>query len=231
LRLCSVFAKELRLLVAIVVAVVVPIELRCYYEGRTISVVVHDVAGSVVLGARARLLSVDRVLQVDAEANGEMQFKGTVPGKYDLEVSASGFRKRIYRDLVISSSDSMPIDVVLGVGIQPDHCGYLNTLEYVTVKPEAKIFSGHVIDEDSGKGVGSVRIDLSNAGEGTMARSITSDRSGNFSFLDLPPGRYSVHAFKNGYWPTELEQFLVPRENLAILHLGLDKKGHLHICE
>jgi hypothetical protein len=58
-----------------------------------------------------------------------------------------------------------------------------------------------------------------------------SERNGDFAFRDLPAGRYSVNASKNGYEPTEITQFLVPLENLTILRIALDKRGHMHVCQ
>jgi Carboxypeptidase regulatory-like domain len=146
-------------------------------------------------------------------------------------VSANGFRWRIYPDLHIPRSDSQPLDVFLNPASQPDHCGYVNTVDYEAVGLEARILSGYVIYEDTGKGISGVKVELKNAASGSNVGATVSGPDGTFAFRDLPAGRYSVRASRNAYEPTEMTQFLVPRENLTILHLGLDKRGHLHICQ
>ena len=91
--------------------------------------------------------------------------------------------------------------------------------------------SGHVIYEDTGKGLADVRIELLNTSSNPEYAAMVSDRSGDFAFRDLPPGRYSVRGSKSGYEPTEMTRFLVPRENLTVLRLSLDKRGHMHVCQ
>lgn len=90
---------------------------------------------------------------------------------------------------------------------------------------------GYVIYEDTGKGISGVKIELINAASYTKIGATVSGPNGNFAFGDLPAGHYTVRASKNAYEPTEITEFLVPRENLTILHLGLDKRGHMHICQ
>jgi hypothetical protein len=224
-------AFESRRLVATFVFVAAVPGLLRSLENQTITVAVHDVFGSRIPGAKARLLCLGRVFEVKAEGDGELQFKDVVPGTYDLEVSANGFRPRVYPDLLIPSSDSQPTDVVLNDASQPDHCGYVNTVDYEAVRPEARMLSGYVIYEDTGKGISGVKIELINAASHTTFGATVSGPYGNFAFRDLAAGHYSVRASKNTYEPTEITQFLVPRVNLTILHLGLDKRGHMHVCQ
>jgi hypothetical protein len=216
-----------RFVAAIAFVAAVPGLLRSF-ENQKFTVAVHDVAGSRVSGAEARLLSLDRVIEVKAKADGELQFNGVIPGTYDLEVWGNGFRRRVYPDLRIPSSDSQPMQVVLNPETQ--HCGYVNTLVYEAVRPEATGLSGYVIYEDTGKGLSGVKIEL-NAASGTRIGATVSGPKGNFTFRDLPAGRYSLRASRNAYEPTEITPLLVPRENLTILHFGLDKRGHMHICQ
>jgi hypothetical protein len=212
---------------AIVFVAAIPGLLRSF-EDQTFTVAVHDVTGSRISGAKARLLSLDRVFEVKAKADGELQFNGVIPGTYDLDVSANGFRRRVYPDLRIPSSSPQAMDVVLNPETQ--NCGCVNTLDYEAFRPEASILSGYITYEDTGKGISGVKIEL-NAASGTKIGATASGPNGNFAFHDLPAGRYSVRASKTAYEPTEIMQLLVPLENLTILHLGLDKRGHMHICQ
>jgi hypothetical protein len=110
-------------------------------------------------GAKARLLSIERVYEVKAKADGDLQFNSVVPGIYELEVSANGFRRRNHSDLRIPIG-SQAIEVTLDHAPIPDHCGYANTVDYEAVGGNARILSGHVIYEDTGKGLTGVKIAL-----------------------------------------------------------------------
>ena len=221
--------SESRRLVATIVFVAAVPALLHSFENQTITVAVHDVMGSGIPGAKARLLSLDRVFEVKAKADGELKFNAVVPGTYDLEVSASGFRQRIYPDLLIPRSDSQPLDVFLNLASQPDHCGYVNTLDYEAVRAGARILSGYIIDEDTGKGIRGVKIELKNAVSDSNIGATVSGPNGTFAFSDLAAGRFSVRASRNAYEPTEMTRFLVPRENLTILHIGLDTGSYARL--
>ena len=197
----------------------------------SVPITVHDAFGSPVRGAKARLLSLDRVFEARANAEGRLQFEGVAPGTYDLEVTAPAFISRTLPSVLVSSSDPAPLDVGLKIASQPDHCGYVNTVDYSAITPEARGLAGKVIDEDSRRGLGGVKIELLGTETGSSVPSVISGRDGSFAISDLPPGRYGVRASKDAYWPATIEQFVVPRENLIVLHLALDKRGHMHICQ
>jgi hypothetical protein len=200
-------------------------------ENQTLTVRVHDVSGLQVRGATARLLSVDRVFEAKAKADGALQFAGIVPGTYDLEVSASGFGRRIFPDLRVAGSDQ-PLDVSFDHPLHlPDHCGHMNTVDYEARGLDGRTLSGYVIYEDTGKGISGVHIEVINAESGVTMGATVSGSHGVFAIHDLPAGRYNVRASKNAYDPAEITQFFVPRENMTILHLSLDKRGHNHICQ
>ena len=218
------------LVVTIVLAAAVPGLLRSSGT-QTFSVKVHDVMGSPVRGAEARLLSIERVYVIKAKADGELRFNDVVPGVYELEVSANGFRPRNHSDLRIPSGDSLAIEVTLDHAPIPDHCGYVNTVDYEALGGKTRILSGHVIYEDTGKSLTGVKIELLDTSSNTENGATVSDRNGDFAFRDLPAGRYSVRASKSGYESTEITRFLVPRENPTVLRLGLDKRGHMDVCQ
>ena len=228
---CISRSRAGRLAKAIVSFAVIPI-LFASSETQTFNIAVHDVAGRPITRATARLISLDRAFEVNADADGQLEFNGVIPGIYDVEVSAEGFSTRTYRGMHISGGDSKLLDVVLNrVDHVPDHCGFLNTLHYAAIASEAERLSGRVIDQDHNKGIKGVKIELTEAASGTSISQTVSDPNGNFAFHDLPAGRYSLRASMNGYEPTNMDQFLVPHDNLTTVHIGLDKRGHLHICQ
>jgi len=126
-------AREFRWLAAtIVLAAAVPGLLRSSGTP-TLTVEVHDVMGSRVREAKARLLSIERVYEMKAKADGTLQFNGIVPGVYELEVSANGFRLLKHSNLTIDVGDAQTIEVTLNLAPVPDHCGYANTVDYEDV--------------------------------------------------------------------------------------------------
>jgi hypothetical protein len=223
-NICAAF-KFRRLVTTLVFVTALPGLLRSF-QTQTNTVVVHHVAGSPIPGAKARLLSLDRVLEVKANADGELVFNGVAPGTYKLEVTVRGFRGRVYPDVRIPIRE--PMDIVLTPEIP---CGIGNAVDYEAVRPEASRLSGYAIDEDTGKGISGIKIELMDATSHSKVGETVSGRNGDFAFHDLPPGRYRVQASKYAYEPTEISEFLVPRENVTILHLHLDRQGHMHICQ
>lgn len=200
-------------------------------ETQTFTIAVHDVTGRAIPRATARLLSLERAFEVTGKADGQLKFNDVLPGIYDVEVSARGFSMGTYRGVRISGDDSKLLDVVLNGPHWPDGCGFVNSLNYEAITSEAERLSGRVIDQDHNKGIRGVKIELMDAGAGTSISWTVSGPDGNFAFPDLPAGRYNLRASRNGYEPTGMDHFLVPRDNLTILHIGLDKRGHMHVCQ
>jgi hypothetical protein len=201
------------------------------FESGTLAEVVRDVTGSPVSGAKARLLSLDRVYEVRSTSDGAFLFSNIVPGIYDLEVSAPGFRSQIMTAVRIPEGDAQLAGISLTLASVPDHCGFVTTVNYEALRPNSMVLSGHVVDEDSGKALGRVRVEVFGAASGTAVAATDSGPEGNFAFSDLPPGHYKVRATRKTYEPIELAAFIVPRENLTVLRFAIDKHGHMHICE
>jgi hypothetical protein len=208
----------------------VPALLPSFQTG-TLAEVVRDVTGSPVSGARARLLSLDRVYEVRSSSNGAILFSNIVPGIYDLEVSAPGFRSQIMTAVRIPEGDAQLAGISLTLASVPDHCGFVTTVNYEAQRPNSMVLSGHVVDEDSGKGLDRVRVQVLDAASGTAVAAIDSGPDGNFAFNDLPPGNYKVRASRRTYEPIELAAFIVPRENVTVLRFAIDKHSHMHICQ
>lgn len=191
---------------------------------------VTDQADGVVPTASARLVSLDRVIESKANSNGNVQFGSIAPGTYQLEVFAPGFTKTTVKSLSVPQPESKPIGVTLRVANQPDHCGFVNTVQYHQFQPGAAL-SGQVIDADSNKGLTKAAVNLLVADTGIPVSSIQSGKHGMFLFTAVQPGRYVVRISKDAYWPSTLEAFFVSRENATTLLMGLDKRGHMHVCQ
>ena len=122
-------------------------------------------------------------------------------------------------------------EISLAPAGQPDHCGFVTTVNYEAQRSNSIVLSGHVVDEDSGKGLGRVKVEVLEAASGTAFAATDSGPDGNFAFSDLPPDHYEVRASRKTYEPIEVAAFIVPRENLTVLRFAIDKQSHMHICQ
>jgi hypothetical protein len=208
----------------------VPALLPSFQTG-TLAEVVRDVTGSPLSGVKARLLSLDRVYEVKSRSNGAILFSNIVPGVYDLELSAAGLRSQIMPGVRIPEGDAQLAEISLAPTSQPDHCGFVRTVNYEAQRSNSVVLSGNVVDEDSGKGLGRVRVEVLEVASGTAFAATDSGPDGNFVFSDLPPGHYKVRASRKTYEPIEIAAFIVPRENLTVLRFAIDKQSHMHICQ
>jgi hypothetical protein len=215
---------------ALLFLISVPAVLPSFQTG-TLAEVVRDVTGSPVSGARARLLSLDRVYEVRSASDGAVLFSNIVPGVYDLEVSAPGFRAPTMTAVRIPGGDVLLPAISLTLASVPDHCGFVTTVNYKAPRPDSSLLSGRVVDEDSRKGLDGVRVQVLEAASGTAVAAVDSGPDGNFAFNDLRPGDYKVRVSRKSYEPIELAPFIVPRENLTVLGFAIDRHSHMHICQ
>src|SRR5215469_11530429 len=84
----------------------------------TILGTVKDQGGAVIVGAQVVIINTDtsRTANYSTDANGNFQATDLPPGKYQLEVSMSGFQRKTVSDLSVSARQQFRIDVTLAVG-------------------------------------------------------------------------------------------------------------------
>jgi hypothetical protein len=139
-------------------------------EGR----VTNSVTGEGVIGAKARFL--DRhsyVYETITDGNGSYRLTGLDDGEYRGEFSKDGF----------SDSGSNPFSRVSGDTAVPVN---------VQLKPWGAL-RGRVVGED-GKPAAGVRVEKEPNSPGSLDGDTVTDENGEFAFLDLAPGSYTVVA-------------------------------------
>jgi hypothetical protein len=104
-------------------------------------------------------------------------------------------------------------------------CGIINAIDYEAVRPEANVLSGYIISAETDKGIVGVKIELMDVTSHSKVGETATGRKGAFAFQSLPAGRYRLQASKKARYPMETGEFLVPRENLTILHLHNGEVG------
>jgi carboxypeptidase family protein len=84
---------------------------------------VRDASGASVAGAQLRLTeeSTKATFATTTDAAGFFDFPELVPGRYDLESRAAGFRTETQRGIVISIGGTVNVPVALAVGGASDH--------------------------------------------------------------------------------------------------------------
>ncbi|GAB4322369.1 MAG: hypothetical protein Kow0074_13860 [Candidatus Zixiibacteriota bacterium] len=140
----------------------------------TISGTVRDDAQSPISGATVTLSGpVNR--QTTTDTQGQFEFADVPAGGYTLGASAPGY-----------TSDSRGITAVAGVPL---------TGEDFTLSKLVYSISGTVTDSVTGDAIAFATIDLS----GPDSQSTATNRSGQYSFGDLPAGQYTITVTADTY--------------------------------
>ncbi len=199
-------------------------------EEQALRIAVTDVVGGRLAGATVLLLSTDRVVQATADMNGGLQFNNVAPGIYQVQASSPGFAKKIIEGVAVPQTESKPIEITLRVGDQWDQCGFVNTVDYPSLRAGAAL-SGRVVDADRHNALAKTTVSLFATGSDRRVDSTQSGTDGRFTFATVQPGRYSLHVSKHGYIPGWLKEFFVSRENSTVLTVTLGRTGHMHVCQ
>ena len=200
------------------------------FEKDQLTAHVTDPVNSLVPTASARLLSSDRVIDRKADSSADIHFTDVPAGTYELEVSAPGFAKTTVKDVLVPQAESNPIEVTLRVANQPDHCGFVNTVDYAPLRPGAAL-SGRIVDADSNKAVAKATVNLLTTHRGNSVDSTQSGKDGLFLFATVLPGRYNVRVSKSRYDFAGLDGFFVARENATTLTIKLRRRGLMFVCQ
>ena len=107
----------------------------------------------------------------------------------------------------------------------PPMSGQARDAQAQSMAPATAVIMGTVVVNGTGQPADGVRLTLS-GNELRGSRSALSDDSGNFAFLALPPGTYTLRATKNGYVSGTYGQKQPGRPGTAIvLSVGQQLKG------
>jgi hypothetical protein len=87
-----------------------------------------------------------------------------------------------------------------------------------------------VIDAESNKGIGGVKIQLRLPGEKNPLITLRSQKKGTFVVPQIAPGQYRLRVTDDTEYQDEQMELLVPMDTLFIT-VRLTRKGHIEICE
>jgi hypothetical protein len=118
---------------------------------------------------------------------------GTNDDTLDVSVDLTGLSAGTYTDSIIISAP----------GAQNSPQGVLVTLEVLPVTPSA--LSGIVLDMNSGAPIPDATVELFDIYPGTPLQTTMTDINGEFMFEELIPDEYILRAYKDGYYPTNID--------------------------
>jgi hypothetical protein len=109
-------------------------------------------------------------------------------------------------------------------------CGAQSSVKYTPVRAGRPRVSGAVLDMFSKKRVHARFFLLPKANGGLSFESQTGGR-GRFKIRDVPVGIYSLKISATNYWPEEVKELWVPRENAIFVNTTVVERGQFVVCE
>lgn len=184
------------------------------------------------------LYSADDVLQTTTDRGGLFAFTNLAPGRYDLEAQSEWDVEGAIYGIQIGKNDIGPLAVMLNLvdvvfPLDVD-CGRAFWVSYKADAPINSELNGEVdlVADDSLPSTlaQDARVYLTKQDGGHPRVSRSPDKNGRIEFKGLPPGRYSLLAYRRGYWKVRSTIWITRRET-ATVKIILRKHGHPAICE
>jgi hypothetical protein len=194
---------------------------------------VEDPSSTPIPGASVTLLSVDGVLQTDALKDGSFIFENISPGAYDLEVAVPGFfRKKLSVNL---QGDATPAPLVIHLEIcmstAEKTCGADFPITYGPLGPMNSRLTGVVRDFEGLTPIPNADVSIQRLGDAQSGLRRRSDRTGRFTFENVPAGIYDLKIAKRGYQSVEVKKLIKPRGHDVFIDTGLLQQGIVIISQ
>ena len=196
-------------------------------QGAQLSGAVTDNFSVPIRRATVRLFSSDRVLQTNSDAAGHFRLANVPTGKYELEISAPGFRTKSMAIKVGSDNESR-YDIALDVSAD---CPPADSVSYASFIFEPPNLSGEVSEFTNTLSVSNVEVRLFHAGEKTAVATQQTNQHGEFTFGVPTPGRYFIQTSRAGYQTMTSQQFWVTTEGRTTVMMRQLKVGMMIACE
>ncbi|MCX6544148.1 MAG: carboxypeptidase-like regulatory domain-containing protein [Acidobacteria bacterium] len=193
------------------VLVILAVAIAANAQG-TIKGCIKDTAGAALPGVEVLAASGDIREVVHADAIGCYEIKTLRVGIYTVTATLNGFvpgKRESVR--VESGRDSSPVDFALAIGPLAEICP-------VTAAVRNGAVSGCVVDFVFHKPLGPAWISVTNS---TIDRRATADSNGCFSFIEVPPGRYTVRVAVPAFCDGVVDDLTVVSGELAVANFTL----------
>jgi len=209
-------------------------------ESKKIVGSVVDPHSTPIPDAHITLYSLDRILQTTSDSSGHFHFDGVLPTNYEIEVLVPGF-KRFAKP--VDLSDGKPIAMEIGSTGSPvvmaasvmevaptGSCGPPYSIVYNPRKTADAALSGNAVEQYATRGVAAATVKLVDP-MGVQIGQQQTDKSGEFQFRQIAPGRYHIVTTHSGYDDMTTGEFWVARENTTKITLRPVPVGKIMICQ
>lgn len=186
--------------------------------------------GVVIPHVSIKLFSLDQLREVESDDHGKFAFTELPSGEYELQAAYPPLFETAVEDLKVGSDDIGPLSIILVSPGVPFHCGWRPPASYETRKLARVGLAGVVIDADGGPLPGA-KVVVSELGNTHAVAKQDVDNMGNFQFIDLPPGKYTITASVKGHWGLQGEAFWITRGTLTRITLATFPNGRGPVCQ
>ena len=174
--------------------------------------VVVDTAGAAISGASLSLFSLDRIRATKSDAAGGFDFTNLPSGSYDLEVDHPGFKMKLLERIQVADNVVQQFSIALQI-VNPG-CDFKTAVSFESRSDRASL-KGSVNDVWHGP-LKDATLTLTSSESGQVHLTTSNDK-GEFQFIDLEPGKYSLRVTHNGYWDGSATGLRIARDNLTVL--------------
>jgi 5-hydroxyisourate hydrolase-like protein (transthyretin family) len=202
-------------------------------SGTRLAGTVQDISSAGIDKVALRLQSLDRVFQTRSGPDGSFGFDQVPAGVYDLYISAPGLVKQKLKVDLEEPATFQPLRIVLQIGSFPDAetCGTIPLVNYGPIADGHPSLSGEVKDAISGKPVANAKIAVFSSGKKQVVQEAKSDKKGRFTVQNLAAGYYDVRISYPRYWPEDIKDLLMPRENVVSVDVTILQRDRIFICQ
>src|SRR5262245_62679607 len=115
-------SKFVRVVAALIGVLVGPVSVAGQSGSRVSAGCVKDVTGAALPGATVKVMNVETGVALDLTTNEEGVYRASalVPGRYRIETSLDGFETSVRGPITLQISESLAVDVTLGIGRQQE---------------------------------------------------------------------------------------------------------------
>lgn len=218
----------MRLLLAhvLVVATLLPLCMSGASNAR-LTGVVEDPTSAPIPGASVTLLCVDGVRQTTTLQNGSFVFDDLSPGAYKLTVEIRGFfREKLSLDI---HEDTPPSPLVIRLQIcmagANRVCGPDFPVNYGPLGATNSHLKGVVYHFGGPAPIANAEVTIHLIDGAQPPLRSRSDRTGQFSFENVPAGVYDLKITKRGYQTVEIKRLIKPRGHDVFIQTSILERG------
>ncbi|HZS54152.1 MAG TPA: carboxypeptidase-like regulatory domain-containing protein [Bryobacteraceae bacterium] len=196
-------------------------------NGARLTGTVEDPTSTPIAGASVTLVSVDAMFKTDTLPDGSFAFDDISPGAYELKVEILGwFREKLSLDI---HENTAPVPLVIRpkicMGTSERVCGPDFPVTYGPPGTANSHLKGVVYHVGGPQPIADADITIQRIDHIRPPLRSRSDRTGSFSFEDVPAGVYDLKVAKRGYQPVEVKRLIKPRGHDVFIQASILERG------